>query len=395
MHKKKIDEIGTRNIKSTTISTSCPINSRTGNFMKTRIYNPETSEPEEVDDIINFTENKKMKKKIKEETTLNPERDSEYEKEPEVADADIQLFQNISRDTATIANIVSDISDTLTTNKGRDYDSLVTKLKRAFEPLVVTVQRLPDHVDDLGKGSEQPNNQMQQPEDTSQQDMNKKLNMPSTGGATPLDQATSELDKETGDEDSMKDLKKNTLKEDLLNEKKKHQKTEKIALKSPSGRIVWVLRKLSSKYMSKGYKIAPNSSKKVKGKKKAKRAFKESLHTGVDPVYTGSGTHNIMRTDQQELVDEQNCDKRYIMRGPDNKTYAVKASAAEKYVQKGYKLERDTQTQMPKYLKVNEAKIKALTEKYTKIAEEELDSILESIAKKLVKAEIKSLNLEK
>jgi len=427
--------------------------------------------------IENIKEN--IMKKLKEvDTQLKPEKETESEPDVKVDNSDVQMFQNIARDCHTISHTVESLIDDIENNNGEHYDDFTLKLKRAFEPLVVTIQRLPDTKDQLGKQEDEPDISPDQPQDNQDKLDIDKTSMPVTGGETALDQMNREKnqlptdgkdDGEKSEEDKLKDLQKNKLKEgnfgkplsrgiacsncnlivseqegnkgvalfnrstnevekhlckkcaikelgeeeynkaiqrpfdgskdNELDERKKHVHSEKIALQSPKGRIIWVTRKNASRYVSqKGYRVASGTHK-PKEKKKSNKARPKKVRKNYPKMfeevardYAGSGTHNIMHTDQQELMGEKDMQAtRIIMRAKDNKTYAVKKHKVQDYLDKGFTLEKDAVHQRPKTLQVNETKLKRMYDEYTKIAKQEFSGLIHEVAKHIVKKEINNM----
>ena len=410
-------------------------------------------------------ENKMKKNKIREETQLKPERSTERPEEEEISSLDAEMFENIKRDLIRLNSVVSKTLEDVRDNKGQHYDEYILKLKRIFEPLVVTMQKLPDHKDELGK--EEPDKQdkslevPEQPEQPESPEDYAKKSVGSLGG-TELDK---EIEKqknrpnapEESPEDAKRDLRKNKLAEQykghincskcggpveeteenmgiaipdrktgkpayfvckhcaikqvgqakynqiaaLLIQKAKRKtamepkpygfdetKTQtyvdKVALKTRTGRIVWVKRAQAPKYIAKkGYSIASGVVPRSKRKKSSKphKTLKKAKFDegGSGGLYTGSGTHLVMPQDKQEMIEGGQDSKRYIMRGPNNKTYAVRKEKCQKYLDKGFTLEKDNVTKMPKNLTVNETRL-------SKIVKEELSRVVEEITKKELKA---------
>ena len=410
-------------------------NSRTGNFMDT--------------DRTDIKVNKMTRdNRVFEDTQLKPDKTAERPEDAEVSQLDAEMFENIKRDLMRLNSVVSKTLEDVRDNKGQHYDEYILKLKRIFEPLVVTMQKLPDHKDELGK--EEPDNQeksletpQEQPE--SPEDFAKKNNINSLGG-TELDKELQKQKNSPGqpdqdEEDANKDMKKNRLAENttsmppsmpdsnnpvnkvlgslediLMNLsygnkeqakkelqnlismfKTKKQKSglqteykaqtyvDKVALKTRTGRIVWVKRAQAPKYIAKkGYSVASGAvprSKKKKSSKPHKTLKKAKFdEQGTGGLYTGAGTHLNMPQDKQEMIEDKGKDStRYIMRGLDNKTYAIKKEKCQRYLDKGFTLEKDPVERMPKTLKVNESKL-------SRIVKEELSRVVEEITKKELKA---------
>lgn len=216
------------------------INNRSGNFMKPKGYinGKIVSLDQEIDQIVeefineikendmNYGANA-LNVQENNDTTLQPEKSSEREKKVNISGTDVQMFLNIKRDTDTIGNLVSQLASDIKTNNGENYDNIVLKVKRAFEPLVVTIQRLPDHKDDLEAGNGE-DTKIEQPApdseetgiDSSNSDMDTDQNKVSqdniASGETELDKnmrKQADGQEEETPKDNMKNLKKNTLKE--------------------------------------------------------------------------------------------------------------------------------------------------------------------------------------
>lgn len=306
--------------------------------------------------IYEKNKNMKNRKFLNNNTTIKPERMDKRELDVKPTELDVDMFQNISRDLQRLTDVSGSLLNDIRTNNAKNYDAFVLKLKRSFEPLAVTIQRVPDSKSDLGKQGEpesEEKSDTQFPEEPKPEPI--KNNIAGHGNT--------ELDKEIKNQDDEEPSDSNAK----LKETKASSYVDKIALKNKHGRIVWVKRKHAPKYIAKGYTTVSGAVPRSKRKRKSARPrksfkkarFSESreineLYHGGDEIYQGSGTHLIMPQDKHELMDDKQQEKRVIMKGTNNKTYAVRASKTQKYLDQGWRLERDATTQQPKVLKTNE-----------------------------------------
>jgi hypothetical protein len=288
---------------------------------------------------------------LTEDTQLKPERTKERKEKIKITKVDIDLFKNIVRDTKEIYRKTDELVDDLVHNKGKNYDELTLELKRTFEPLIVTIQRLPDTIEQLGQSS-----------------------APQQARSSPLPPAVPTTPSFTVPGTTPGGFEQPIQEKRLY---KRHHYSEKVPMKTRSGRIVWVLRSKIDQYQRKGYKIVAGMIPRALRRKAAKKRQKK-MRTLAE-LYTGTGSHINMNRDQLEFFEDQVGDKstpieRYILIGPSGRQCAVKKSAVKKYLNQGYKLKKDPQTQMPIVKKFDECKVR---KELKKTLEEVLDSLIE------------------
>jgi hypothetical protein len=308
------------------------------------------------------------------QTGLKPDTSYEDGQKIKVSKLDIDMFRNIHRDSKALVDSVEKIVSDLAKNNGENYDDLVMNFKRMFEPLVVTVQKLPEDTSGLGKENEQPEDE---PKDT---------NEPTPEEApeeTP--DTTEQIGGQEDEPDQGKDLNKKKPKDgfekeqqsqDNLDEAKRHKitpKSQKIAMTNKKGRVVWVSRKKANDYRKKGYNSA-TSIKPSALKKKNANPHKDLKRWQFKEAAPNGDSNIVMNNDQTEFMDELK-NVRVVM-VKEGRTFSVKGNKIAEMMQKGYAVFKEKG--YPVIHSLYESEVK-------KIVDDEVEKTLNEYVEKVIK----------